>query len=137
MPNRIGNALNVKRTVKGYAQVGFAGVMIEDQVAPKRCGHTEGKQVVPREEALQRIQAAVDARDEIGDLVIVARTDARATHGLEEALVRARAFAELGADVVFVEALLSADEMRTPARAPRSPCSPTWSKAAKLRCCPL
>lgn len=107
-----GNALNVKRTVKGYAQVGFAGIMIEDQVAPKRCGHTEGKQVVPREEALQRIQAAVDARDEIGDLVIVARTDARATHGIEEALARARAFAELGADVVFVEALLSVDEMR-------------------------
>ena len=106
-----GNALNVKRTVRGYAQVGFAGVMIEDQVAPKRCGHTEGKQVVERDEALQRIRAAVDARDEGDDIVIVARTDARATHGLEEALARARAFAELGADVVFVEALLSRDEM--------------------------
>lgn len=107
-----GNALNVKRTVKGYAQAGFAGVMIEDQLAPKRCGHTEGKQVVARDEALQRVQAAVDAREEAGDIVIVARTDARATHGLEEALARARAFAELGADVVFVEALLTADEMR-------------------------
>jgi 2-methylisocitrate lyase-like PEP mutase family enzyme len=107
-----GNALNVKRTVRGYAQVGFAGVMIEDQLAPKRCGHTEGKRVVERDEALQRIRAAVDARDEGEDIVIVARTDARATHGLEEALARARAFAELGADVVFVEALLSREEMR-------------------------
>jgi 2-methylisocitrate lyase-like PEP mutase family enzyme len=107
-----GNALNVKRTVKGYAQAGFAGVMIEDQLAPKRCGHTEGKQVVERDEALQRLKAAVDARDAGADIVIVARTDARATHGLEEALARARAFATLGADVIFVEALLSRDEMR-------------------------
>jgi 2-methylisocitrate lyase-like PEP mutase family enzyme len=106
-----GNALNVKRTVRGYAQVGFAGVMIEDQVAPKRCGHTEGKEVVPREEALRRVRAAVDARDEGDDIVVVARTDARATHGLDEALARARAFAELGADVVFVEALTSRQEM--------------------------
>jgi 2-methylisocitrate lyase-like PEP mutase family enzyme len=107
-----GNALNVKRTIRGYAQVGFAGVMIEDQVAPKRCGHTEGKQVVSREEALLRVRAAVDAREEGADILIVARTDARATHGLEEALARARAFAELGADIVFVEALPSVDEMR-------------------------
>jgi 2-methylisocitrate lyase-like PEP mutase family enzyme len=107
-----GNALNVKRTVRGYAQVGFAGVMIEDQVAPKRCGHTEGKQTVSREDALIRLRAAVDARDEGADIVIVARTDARATHGFEEALVRARAFAELGADIVFVEALTSTAEMR-------------------------
>jgi 2-methylisocitrate lyase-like PEP mutase family enzyme len=106
-----GNALNVKRTVRGYAQAGFAGVMIEDQLAPKRCGHTEGKEVVPREEALRRIRAAVDARSEGDDIVIVARTDARATHGLEEALARAQAFAELGADIVFVEALTSRAEM--------------------------
>jgi 2-methylisocitrate lyase-like PEP mutase family enzyme len=106
-----GNALNVKRTVRGYAQAGFAGVMIEDQVAPKRCGHTEGKTVVDRDEALRRIRAAVDARDELGDIVIVARTDARTTHGLDEALARARAFAELGADIIFVEALTSREEM--------------------------
>lgn len=106
-----GNAVNAKRTLRGYLQAGFAGMMIEDQVAPKRCGHTEGKQVVPREEALMRLKAAVDARNESGDLVIVARTDARHTHGFEEALLRARAFAELGADVVFVEALESKDEM--------------------------
>jgi 2-methylisocitrate lyase-like PEP mutase family enzyme len=107
-----GNAVNVKRTVKGYAQAGFAGVMIEDQVLPKRCGHTEGKQVVARDEALQRLQAAVDARNEGSDIVIVARTDARATHGLEEALARARSFAAIGADVIFVEALMSREEMR-------------------------
>jgi len=107
-----GNALNVKRTVRGYAQVGFAGVMIEDQVAPKRCGHTEGKQTVERDEALQRIRAAVDARHEGADIVIVARTDARATHGFDEAVERGRAFAELGADIVFIEALTSVTEMR-------------------------
>jgi 2-methylisocitrate lyase-like PEP mutase family enzyme len=106
-----GNALNVKRTVRGYAQAGFAGVMIEDQLAPKRCGHTEGKEVVERDEALRRIRAAVDARDEGADIVIVARTDARATHGFDEALARARAFAELDADIVFVEALTSREEM--------------------------
>jgi 2-methylisocitrate lyase-like PEP mutase family enzyme len=106
-----GNALNVKRTVRGYAQAGFAGVMIEDQVAPKRCGHTEGKEVVDRDEALRRVRAAVDARAEVGDIVLVARTDARATHGLDEALARARAFAELGADIVFVEALTSREEL--------------------------
>jgi 2-methylisocitrate lyase-like PEP mutase family enzyme len=106
-----GNAVNAKRTLRGYLQAGFAGMMIEDQVAPKRCGHTEGKQVVPREEALMRLRAVVDARNESSDLVLVARTDARHTHGFEEALVRARAFAELGADVVFVEALESRDEM--------------------------
>ncbi len=106
-----GNAVNAKRTLRGYLQAGFAGMMVEDQVAPKRCGHTEGKQVVPREEALMRLKAVVDARNESSDLVIVARTDARHTHGFEEALVRARAFAELGADVVFVEALESRDEM--------------------------
>lgn len=107
-----GNAMNVRRTVAGYAQAGFAAVMIEDQLAPKRCGHTEGKQVVGRDEALQRIQAAVDARDEGADILILARTDARATHGLDEALDRARAFAEIGADILFVEAPTDEGEMR-------------------------
>lgn len=74
-----GNPANVKRTVHGYAQAGFAGIMIEDQLAPKRCGHTLGKEVVSRREALQRLQAAVDARDEGAEILIMARTDARAT----------------------------------------------------------
>ncbi len=107
-----GNALNVKHTVRGYGRAGFAGVMIEDQLAPKRCGHTRGKQVVDRAEALLRIRAAVDARNEESGLLVIARTDARATHGLEEALWRAEAFADLGADVVFLEAPESEAEMR-------------------------
>lgn len=116
-----GNALNVKRTVAGYAQVGFACLMIEDQVAPKRCGHTRGKQVVDRHEALARIRAAVDARNEGRDILILARTDARGTHGLEEALWRAQAFAELGADIVFVEAPRDESEMERVARCTSTP----------------
>jgi 2-methylisocitrate lyase-like PEP mutase family enzyme len=86
--------------------------MIEDQVMPKRCGHTRGKEVVSRDEALTRIRAAVDARDEGADILIMARTDARATHGLDEAIERCRAFAELGADIAFLEAPETQDEMR-------------------------
>lgn len=107
-----GNPLNVKRTVKGYARAGFACIMIEDQVMPKRCGHTKGKTVVAREEALLRLQAAVDARNEGADILIMARTDARATDGLDEAIARCRAFAEIGADITFLEAPLSEAEMR-------------------------
>ena len=107
-----GNALNVKRTVAAYAAAGFAAVMIEDQVAPKRCGHTRGKQVVGFDEACMRIRAAVDARDGGADILIMARTDARATHGLDEALRRSAAFADIGADIHFVEAPKSEDEMR-------------------------
>jgi len=110
-----GNALNVKRTVRGYAMAGFAAVMIEDQRAPKRCGHTAGKEVVSRPEALTRIRAAVDAKralkDEGRDILILARTDARATHGFEEALARAEAFAAAGADIHFIEALADESEM--------------------------
>jgi len=107
-----GNPVNVKRTVKGYAQAGLAAVMIEDQVWPKRCGHTRGKQVVARDEAVARIKAAVDARQEGAEILILARTDARATDGLDEALARARAFAEAGADILFVEAPKTEAEMR-------------------------
>ncbi len=109
-----GNALNVERTVKGYLQAGFASVMIEDQVAPKRCGHTKGKLVVERSEALDRIRAAVNARNEAGgDIMILARTDARAIHGLDEAIWRAQQFAEIGADILFVEAPETEQEMAT------------------------
>ncbi len=78
--------------------------MIEDQLAPKRCGHTKGKHVVEREEAFMRIRAAVDARNEGADILILARTDARAEHGLDEAINRAKTFREIGADMTFVEA---------------------------------
>ena len=107
-----GNALNVRRTVQTYAQAGAACVMIEDQLAPKRCGHTKGKQVVPRDEAFARIRAAVDARDEGADILILARTDARQDHGLDEAIARAQKFREIGADITFVEAPHDTAEMR-------------------------
>jgi len=106
-----GNAVNVKRTVRGYASAGFACAMIEDQLAPKRCGHTRGKEVVSRDEALARIRAAVDAREEGAGILIMARTDARATHGFDEALERCRAFVDLGADIIFLEAPTSEAEM--------------------------
>lgn len=106
-----GNAMNVIRTVKGLARAGAAAVMIEDQVAPKRCGHTPGKAVVAREVAFDRIKAAVDAREE-EDVLILARTDARKAHGLGEAIERAQRFFELGADIIFIEAPQSVAEMR-------------------------
>ncbi|WOI09730.1 isocitrate lyase/PEP mutase family protein [Thalassospira lucentensis] len=108
-----GNAMNVKRTVTGFAKAGCAAVMIEDQLAPKRCGHTKGKEVVGRDEAFDRIKAAVDARDAGADILILARTDARHQHGLSEAIDRAAKFAELGADILFVEAPKTVAEMRT------------------------
>ncbi|MFC6589082.1 oxaloacetate decarboxylase [Sulfitobacter pacificus] len=107
-----GNALNIKRTVQGFAQAGFAAIMIEDQVAPKRCGHTAGKAVVGREEAFERIRAATDARAEGSDILILARTDARHDHGLDEAIERAQRFHELGADILFIEAPRDQDEMQ-------------------------
>jgi 2-methylisocitrate lyase-like PEP mutase family enzyme len=112
-----GNALNVKRTIAGYAQAGFAAAMIEDQLAPKRCGHTRGKDVVSRGEALARIRAAVDARDEGAGILILARTDAAAVHGLDEAIERAQAFRDAGADILFVEAPTSEAELERVARA--------------------
>jgi 2-methylisocitrate lyase-like PEP mutase family enzyme len=107
-----GSAQNIKRTVQGYARAGFAAIMLEDQVAPKRCGHTEGKSVVGRDEALIRIRAAVDARDAGDDILIMARTDARACVSLDEAIARCQAFRELGADITFLEAPLNEEEMR-------------------------
>ena len=107
-----GNAMNVRRTVDGYARAGLACVMIEDQLAPKRCGHTRGKAVVPREEAYDRIRAACDAKSEGADILVMARTDARHEHGLGEAIARAQKFRELGADIVFIEAPKSEAEMR-------------------------
>jgi 2-methylisocitrate lyase-like PEP mutase family enzyme len=111
-----GNAMNVRRTVTGMARAGCAAVMIEDQLAPKRCGHTPGKAVVGRDEAYDRVRAAVDAREALraqgADILILARTDARHDHGLTEAITRADAFARLGADILFVEAPQSVEEMR-------------------------
>lgn len=107
-----GNGLNIKRTVRGYARAGFSCILIEDQLAPKRCGHTKGKIVVAQDEACMRIRAAVDAREEGADILIMARTDARAPHGLDEAITRCKRFRELGADITFLEAPETAAEMR-------------------------
>ncbi|OJJ09553.1 carboxyvinyl-carboxyphosphonate phosphorylmutase [Alphaproteobacteria bacterium AO1-B] len=108
-----GNAMNVRRTVTGFAKAGAAAVMIEDQLAPKRCGHTPGKAVVARDEAFDRIRAAQDAKDAGADILILARTDARHDHGLTEAIDRAAKFKELGADILFVEAPKTVEEMQT------------------------
>ncbi len=110
-----GNPINVIRTVQDYERAGVAGLHIEDQVAPKRCGHMEGKQVIPTAEMVAKIEAAVAARRN-PDLVLIARTDARAPHGLDDAIDRARRFAAAGADVLFVEALTGEDEIEQVSR---------------------
>lgn len=114
-----GNALNVYHTVRTLERAGADCIQLEDQVAPKRCGHFSGKEVISTEEAVGKIRAAVDARRD-PDLLIIARTDAAATHGFEAAVERAERFAEAGADILFVEAVTTADEIRAlPARLPR------------------
>jgi methylisocitrate lyase len=110
-----GNALNLIRTVKEFENAGAAALQIEDQTFPKKCGHFEGKDVVSREEMVNKIKAAVDTRKD-PDLVIIARTDARAVLGLEEAIARAHAYVEAGADAIFVEAPETKEEMRRVAR---------------------
>src|SRR6201996_3672319 len=107
-----GNPLNVIRTVGVYEAAGVAGLHLEDQVAPKKCGHMENKQVIGAQEMAQKIRAAVDARTD-PDFVIIARTDARAVEGLEAALDRARRYRDAGADMLFVEAPQSLDEIET------------------------
>lgn len=106
-----GNAMNIRRTVEMYARAGFAAIMIEDQIHPKRCGHTKGRQVVDRNEAISRIKAGVDARNEGADILILARTDALGVMGIDEALWRAEAFSRAGADILFVEAPGSIEEL--------------------------
>lgn len=106
-----GNALNVYHTVRTLERAGADCIQLEDQVAPKRCGHFNGKDVISTEEAVDKIKAAVDARQD-SDLLILARTDAAATHGFEAAVERAQKFAEAGADILFVEAVTQAEEVR-------------------------
>ena len=111
-----GGVQNVKRTIRAYEKAGIAGLHIEDQVMPKRCGHFEGKAVVPVEEMLFRLQAALDARTD-PDFLIIARTDARAVEGLDAALERARAYLELGVDALFIEQPQSVEELAAIGRA--------------------
>ncbi|MBH8555810.1 oxaloacetate decarboxylase [Nostocaceae cyanobacterium CENA357] len=107
-----GNALNVIRTIKDAVQLGVAGVLLEDQEWPKKCGHFEGKRVIPTAEHAGKIRAAVEARGD-SDLVIIARTDARGPLGLEEAIARGQAYIAAGADILFVEAPQSIEELQT------------------------
>jgi carboxyvinyl-carboxyphosphonate phosphorylmutase len=115
-----GNAINVIRTVREYEKTGVAGFHIEDQVSPKKCGHYEGKDVIPAAEMIGKIKAAVDTRRD-RDLVVIARSDARAVEGLAAAIDRVNAYLEAGADVGFVEAPQSVEELRTVARQLRGP----------------
>jgi 2-methylisocitrate lyase-like PEP mutase family enzyme len=110
-----GNALNVFRTVREFERLGVAALHLEDQVSPKKCGHYSGKALIPAEEMAGKLRAACDARQD-PDLVLIARTDARAVEGLEAAIRRGHVYAEAGADVIFVEAPESEDELRAIAR---------------------
>jgi methylisocitrate lyase len=117
-----GNAINAYRTVQEYIRAGAAGLFIEDQVLPKRCGHMRGKQVVSTAEMLGKLRAAMDARDEGDpDFVIMCRTDAIAVNGFEDALDRAKAAADLGVDMIFVEALETREQMERVGREIRRP----------------
>lgn len=106
-----GNPLNVRRTVMEYEKAGVAGIQLEDQVFPKKCGHMMGRKIIPREEMIQKIKAALDARED-KNLVIIARTDARTNHGLDEAISRGKAYREAGADLIFIESPENTEEMR-------------------------
>src|SRR5579864_1644971 len=126
-----GNPLNVIRTVGAYEAAGVAGLHIEDQVAPKKCGHMEGKLVIPAEEMAAKVRAAVEARAQ-PEFVIIARTDARAVEGLERALQRGKIYREAGADVLFIEALTSEAEAEEAVRAlPGVPLLFNWAEGGK------
>jgi 2-methylisocitrate lyase-like PEP mutase family enzyme len=111
-----GNALNLVRTVREYERTGVAAIHIEDQITPKRCGHLDGKEVIPLVEMEKKLEAALSSRTDI-NFCIIARTDARGVHGLDDAIQRARAFARLGVDAVFIEAPQSEAELEEIPRA--------------------
>jgi len=117
-----GNAVNVWHTVRAFERAGAAGVMIEDQMWPKRCGHMKGKEVISADEMIQKIRAAVDARRD-PDFIIKSRTDVLATHGLDEAIRRLNAYADAGADLLFADAAMSVDTIRALAKGVKKPLS--------------
>src|SRR5437868_13782790 len=117
-----GNALNVYHTVRAFERAGVAGLMLEDQVWPKRCGHMKGKEVIPAEDMVQKIRAAAAARID-PDFVIKSRTDVLATHGLEEAIRRLNLYAEAGADLLFADAAMSVEHIGLLAKNVRKPLS--------------
>ena len=132
-----GNAINVVQTVRDYERAGVAGIHIEDQVAPKRCGHMEGKQVIDGGEMAEKIRAAIEARSS-PDFVIIARTDARAVEGLDATLRRGRLYREAGADMLFVEAPQTEEEVAAVAGAfPDTPLFFNWLEGGKTPPIPL
>jgi carboxyvinyl-carboxyphosphonate phosphorylmutase len=125
-----GNALNVMRAVREFERLGVAAFHLEDQVTPKRCGHYEGKEVVSCEEMCKKLEAAIEARTD-PDLVIIARTDARATYGLDDAIRRGKEYAMVGADMIFVEAPRDRDELKRVADAIDRPLVANMVKGGK------
>lgn len=135
--NGYGNPINVIRTVREYETAGVSAIHIEDQVAPKKCGHIEGKQVIAASEMVEKVHAAVEARRS-EDFVIIARTDARVVEGMDGALERARRYHEAGADVLFVEAPESEEEVAAVAEAfPDVPLLFNWAEGGKTPPVPL
>ena len=132
-----GNPINVIRTVQAYESAGVAAIHIEDQVAPKRCGHMEGKQVIPVEDMVQKVRAAVSAKGS-PEFVLIARTDARAVEGFQPALDRVRRYRDAGADVIFFEAPQTEEEIATVARELRgTPLMFNWAEGGKTPPVPL
>lgn len=125
-----GNVTNVARTIRLFENAGVAGLFIEDQVFPKRCGHMEGKQVIPTEEMIAKIKAAVDARID-GDLMLMARTDSLAVYGIDEAIERGNRFAEAGADIIFIEAPPSIEDMKRVCREVKAPMTANMVEGGK------
>jgi len=125
-----GGLLNVHHTVKGYEKVGVSAIQIEDQEFPKKCGHTPYRRVIPTADMVAKIKVAVDARSS-RDFLVIARTDARGGHGFDEAVSRGHAYAEAGADIVFVESLHSEDEMRKACAAIKAPMIANMSDGGK------
>src|SRR5258706_10779664 len=127
-----GNALNAYHTVRAFERAGVAGLMLEDQVWPKRCGHMRGKEVISADEMVQKIRAAAEARVD-PDFVIKSRTDALATHGLAEAIRRLNLYAEAGADLLFADAAMSADDIGTIAKNESKPLSVNMGSGIRQR----
>jgi 2-methylisocitrate lyase-like PEP mutase family enzyme len=124
-----GGLLNVRHTVRGYEKAGVTAIQIEDQEFPKKCGHTPDRRVIPIADMVRKIRVASDSRSS-SDFLIVARTDARTGHGLDEAIRRGVAYAEAGADIIFIESPETEKELEECGAGSTSLCSPTWSTAA-------
>jgi methylisocitrate lyase len=131
-----GNALNVMRAVREFEGAGAAGIHIEDQITPKKCGHYEGKSLVSEEEMMKKIEAAIEARTD-PDFVIIARTDARAVEGLDNAIRRGKRYAEAGADMIFVEAPQSVEEIKKIAQSISTPLLINMFKGGKTPLVPV